>query len=417
MSRITPEPPRMKKTKKRRVNESPLTFIRSHSFGGSSRTDESNRKIHRFADILHQYIENVLFFCEESMACLNGESGTHFRDSIYNLHPILDHEQFDTMGIRRLRSYFVSVPANNQQEQFPPFLDLNNINSSSAEEGDEAEEFLINGTPMTAVPRMDPRAYSERSYILRLSQAEEPVAIISIQHAIEELLERCAFLRDPSTTWVCRPDKLHVLLATTSHANVTREERQCKKVAHATSPLKLKLKRFMWRRQGTLWVQWHCAEGNVDRLRADLRIASGGTVSQTFTASPEENPCIGRPFALETLVMATLQKPTKEEFAQLVRVTSDMQRMFEGVTVNFTKIARVAQIHDQLDRDALNGEQSLIDLAPNPVKRAESFVDHFSRAYFLTTTSPSVGRVVLTSGFSAIFVAAVATAFIYRKFR
>ena len=367
----------MQNHKKRRGNESPLTFIRSHP---DSKIFKSNYYSSR-TNVAAKWLEQALFFCEESMASLNSQSGTQFRESIYCLHPMLDHEQFDTMGIRLLGNYFVS---------------------------DEK---------VFAVPRLDPQAYSERYYLLRLSEAEEPVAVISIQHAIEELLERCVFLRDPSTTWVCRPSKLHVLLATTTFANVTEEERQCKKVAHATSPVQLKLKRFMWRRQGTLWVQWHCTQGNVDRLRADLRIASGGTVRQCFTPVPEEDPCLGRPFALETLVMATLQKPTKEEFSQLVRVTGDMQRMFEGVTVNFTKIARVCQIHDQLDRDALNGEQSLIQLAPSPQIPPQTFVDHISRSFFLATHSPSVRRIVISFFISSALVGSIAAAFIHRKFR
>ena len=415
--------PVRKARKKQRANESPLTFIRSQNstnlgLGKIHDNDEDEgAKLRR-----HQWLERILFFCEESMACLNAESGTHLRDSIYTLLPMLDHEQFDTMGIRRVRNFFAYIPTPTNLEELkvtmlPPSA-LPDLTSGEEDEGNEFPPILRDGVPMTAVPKMDSKAYSERSYILRLSLADEPeVAIISIEHAIEELLERCPFLRDPSTTWVSRPSKLHVLLATTSSSNVTKEIRQCKNVAHASSPIKLKLKRLIWRRQGTLWVQWHCSQGNVDRLRADLRIASGGTVSQTFTPLPEENPSLGRPFALETLVMATLQKPTKEEFAQLVRVTSDMQRMFEGVTVKFSKIARVCQIHNQLDRDALNGEQTLIDLATNPHKHAESFVDQLSRAYFLTTHSPSVGRIVLSAALSTAVIGAVATTFIYRKFR
>lgn len=359
-------PPLARAAPSRKVTESPLTFIRTSAADVDFSVSSSEKSVvSSLTDIVTKGLDDFLFLFEESVAVLNAQSGSSYRYSVYGLVPMMDHEQFDTMGIRRVRKLFSSVTLE------PP-----------------AQGVL-------AIPNLDPQAYIERSYVLRLSEATDPVGVISIQHAVEELLERCSFLRDPSATWICRPERLHVLLATTSRDHdVAKEKRRCARIINTTcGPIELKLHRFMWRRQGTLWVQWHCSGGNIDRLRADLRIASRGRVNETFTGSPEEDCSqLGRPFALETLVMALLEKPSKEEFATLTKVTEDMQKMFEGIRVSFNSVARVAQIHDRLERDGL--DESRIALAPVRLAGGpQTWIDRLGFAWYLTRTSPSVRRI------------------------
>lgn len=415
-SLIQKKPSRKKAKQHHRANESPLTFIRSgiglveHRAKRSMDATFLGKNL-GLVQLAYKAIEHTLYFTEESLACLNSQSGTHYRNLVYGLVPILDHEQFDTMAIRRVRTFFSSVSAVEEQHPLPE------MTTSAEEEDDEREPSPI---PLVAVPRMDPRTYSERSYVLRLSLAESPVAVISIQHAVEELLERCSFLRDPSTTWICRPERLHVLLATTDDPKISVEEKNCRKVLASTNsgPIVLRLHRFLWRRQGTLWVQWHCVQANIDRLRADLRIASGGRLDQAITGEPEEDPTLSRPFAIETLVMAVLSKPTKEEFLQLKSVTGEMQRMFEGVTCEFNKVVRVGQIHDRLDREALNGDEQVIFMQKRtlPTQHA-TFMDNLDFAAGLVKSSPSVGRIAFSFFLSTFAVAGVAAALVFRKYR
>lgn len=353
--------------KRVRANESPLTFIRA-SGGAVSPISR------------HGWVERVLFLGEESLACLNSESGRHYRECVYALLPMRAHEQFDTMAIRAVRTYF-----------------------TNAELGDDEN------APTVVVPRenFSLLGKNERSYLLLLREAEQPVAQISIEHAVEELLERCPFLRDPGTTWICRPDRLHVLLATTTH-----ESDACKAVIQVTLPIELKLHKFVWRRQGTLWAQWHCTQGNIDRLRSDLRISSGGAIAQCFTPSPEEDPTLSRPFAVETLVMAVLLKPSREEFATLKIITAEMERMFEGVTARFAKVTRVSQIHDRLDREGTTEESFPMHPTQPP---QTTFLDRVDFGLSLVRTSPTVRRIVLGVSFSV--ACSVGLVFLVKKIR
>lgn len=331
----------------RRITESPLTFIRT-SGGSEEPTEVEPLELEESG-----FFQNLIFFSEEALAVLNAQSGSSYRQSVYGLLPMMDHEQFDTMGIRRTRNFFEIQP-------------------------------LTGGS--LAVPRMDPSAYVQRCYVLRLSKAVEPVASISLQHAVEELLERCRFLRNPAVAWICRPDKLHIVLARTSHSNVAKEKRRCARVVNSCcGPIELRLERFVWKRDGTLWAQWHCMRGNIDRLRADLRIASRGALTS--------------PFAIESLVMAVLQKPSHEEFETIQKITQEMQRMFQGVSASFNSVSRVGQIHDHLERDGM--EETEIALAPSRNSDG-SFVDQIGFAWYLTKTSPSVRRVVGMSSVSVL---------------
>jgi hypothetical protein len=348
--------------KNRKVTESPLTFIRT--------IDTDEKSVRSPQNVILKAVNDLLFVFEESIAVLNSQSGTLYRRSLYGLLPMMEYEQFDTMGIRLLRKLFSEMVL------------------------DESASLV------SAVPRLDPEAYIERSYVLRLSQASDPVGVISIQHAVEELLERCEFLRDPSATWICRPDKLHVLLASTSRDHdVAKEKRRCAAVINTScGPIELQLERFMWRRQGTLWVQWHCKKGNIDRLRADLRLASRGRVNETYTGSPDEG-LLSRPFTIETLVLGLLEKPHPDEFVQLRKVTDDMQKMFQGICVSFNSVTRIAQIHDRLERDGL--DETHLALAPARLNGNDnvSWVDRAGLAWHLTRTSPSVRRI---AGFSTV---------------
>ena len=109
------------------------------------------------------------------------------------------------------------------------------------------------------------------------------------------------------------------------------------------------------------------------------------------------------PFAIETLVMSILEKPTKIEFNEILKITDDMQRMFEGISMSFNSVSRVAQIHDHLERDGI--EETEIALAPPP-----GSVDDMGYAWYLATTSPSVRRVLGTatvgilSGLALVYV-------------
>lgn len=333
----TPPPLAADKPLPRRITESPLTYIRT---GSEELTADSETKYMFRRKFFSQY---VLFPFEEAVAVLNSKSGSTYRRSIYGLLPMMDHEQFDTMGIRQTRQFF-SI------EQF--------------------------SGGFSAVPRMDPSAYIQRCYLFRLAKALEPVGLISLQHVVEELLERCRFLRNPSVAWICNPDKLHVLLGSTSHENVAREKRKCMRVINACcGPIDLELNRLTWRPDGTLWAQWDCTRGNIDRLRADIRIGSkGGIVS-----SP--------PFAIETLIMAILEKPNRNEFNEIQKLTEEMQQMFKGISISFNSVSRVAQIHDHLELDGI--DEIEIALAPSrPV------VDDAAHAWYVATTSPSVRRVI-----------------------
>jgi hypothetical protein len=90
--------------------------------------------------------------------------------------------------------------------------------------------------------------------------------------------------------------------------------------------------------------------------------------------------------------MALLEKPSKEEFATLTKVTEDMQKMFEGIRVSFNSVARVAQIHDRLERDGL--DESRIALAPVRLAGGpQTWIDRLGFAWYLTRTSPSVRRI------------------------
>ena len=342
-----------------RVNESPLTFIRA--------------VVPREAEPMGM-VERAWFEMAESAACWNRDTGTHYRECLYGLAPMREHEQFDTMLMRRLRTLFTQTT---QGEQ--PMLPASVLEHHSIE---MQEEYVS-----VAVPKHDPRAYSERAYLLLLGQ--DPVAKISIEHAIEEILEKCEFLRDPESSWISRPDRLHVLLAVTDTSNATKEERAAKRVVHNSPPVILQLHKFEWRREGTLHAQWHCVGGNIDRLRADLRIASKAVLHKCFTSSPEDQPTLSRPFAVETLVMALLVKPTPREFEQLVTVTDEMSKMFTGVTAKLGSVTRVAQLHDHLDREAMNGQEADLELDAN-----FPYDDPTAAALRLVKTSPTIKRLV-----------------------
>jgi hypothetical protein len=337
----------------RRVTESPLAYIRTSAAefepDGFSLTEEPT------GPTFQAFFQNMFFFSEEALAVLNAVSGTRYRQSVYGLLPMMDHEQFDSIGIRRTRSFFSVEP-------------------------------LGTGGSL-AVPRMDSSAYVQRCYVLRLSNAMEPVGTISLQHVVEELLERCRFLRNPAVAWICRPHKLHVLLAMSNATNVVKEKRRCARIVNSCcGPIELRLHRLVWKREGTLWAQWHCVRGNIDRLRADLRIASNGVLGSS-------------PFSIETLVLAVLQKPNQMEYEEIQKITQDMQRMFEGVCVSFNSVSRVAQIHDQFERDGM--DETEIALAPARISDG-SFVDQLSFAWYLVRTSPSVRRIAGMSTLSVL---------------
>ena len=348
-----------------RANESPLTFIRSmpHPRDVPLRSKS--------------WVSYLLYLFEESLACLNRETGAHYRLNLYALLPMLDHEQFDTMALLRVRTYFTCME--------------DNLPGLSA-----------------IVPRHDPAAYAERAYIYLLRNARDPVALISIEHAIEEMLERCPFLRDPTSTWICRPERLHVLLATTNESNVFKETKAGKLIIANSPPVFLKLFKFNWRRDGTLWIQWNCIQGNIDRLRADLRIATRGD----FCFSTQDDPTHSRPFAIETLVMALLAKPSNEEFSQLQSVSAEMGRMFAGVVAELETVTRVAQIHDRLDREAINGDETNLAHFPKIDLPHTSFMDSLGTAAVLINTSPSVGRIAAAAG---LIITSALAIIVYRK--
>ena len=337
-----------------------------------------------------------MYFAEESVACLNSDSGTHFRNAVYDLQPMLEHEQFDTMYIRKIRSFFTAVEAGGGGGGGSSLEFLTSEEEAGGASDEPASSPRTGSPPLVAIPKMDPNSYGGRWYVLFLRDASEPIARIAIEHTVDELLERCWFLRDPSSTWISRPDRLHVSLAFSTDQNVGREQKECKFVIENSDEIVLKLHRFMWRRQGTLWAQWHCVSGNIDRLRSDLRIASRGC--ELLTDTPEEDPTMSRPFAIETLIMSVLFKPTKDEFNQLQTVTDEMQRMFSGVVAKINCVHRISQVHDRIDKESVSGVDEYFDLKKpdlenNLLSDDDSFVDKLGRAIHLLQTSPSVFRI------------------------
>lgn len=401
---------RQKNSRTHRANESPLTFIRSspppgpldqHLANSSFVTSRiwSSSSSPPIVEFIRRKFEHAMFFAEESVACLNSDSGTHFRNTVYDLAPMLEYEQFDTMAVRKIRSLFTAIVPGTSEQANLEFL-------TSEEEAGEDEPAASPGQQLVAIPRMDPNCYGDRWYVFFLRDAIQPIAKIAIEHTIDELLERCSFLRDPACTWISRPDRLHVSLAFTTDTNVTREQRECKLVIENSEEIDLRLHKLMWRRQGTLWAQWHCVGGNIDRLRSDLRIASRG--GMMFTDTPEDDPTMSRPFAIETLIMSVLFKPTKDEFLQLKIVTDEMQRMFSGVVAKLNRVHRIGQLHDRIDKESVNEVEEFIDLKKINISetRADSFVDRIGKAWFLIRTSPSVFRISLVWSSTGLFIAA-----------
>jgi hypothetical protein len=387
--------------RKHRANESPMTFVRSAPVGSPPSVYQS-RRLEAFSAPTGRWgwWDRVLFFAEESVACMSAASGTHYRESMYQWDQFT---QFDTMSVRRVRNFFHSVPTG---WQLPEGM-MTSSRSSVSSSGDD---------PQVVVPRLDSQSYSERYYLFRLESATDPVATISIEHVIEELLERCSFLRDPGSTWISRPDRLHVVLAATESVNVTREIRRCKRVLSGSAPIELTLARLMWRGQGTLWAQWHCTGGNIDRLRADLRIASGGSASKIFTSCPNDDPTLSRPFAVETLIMAALFKPTKDELEELKKVTAEMQRMFQGITAKFESVSRVSRVHDKIDKEGGEEVEFVLEKATGETSGTVSFVDRFDLAWFLVRKSPSCQRIAV-SVTGAVVLGLVGTMVVAKLFR
>ena len=415
---------RQRKNFHSRANESPLTFIRSHggippppgipdsSIPSSSGFFSFSRvSTGGLVETIRKRWENLMYFSEESVACLNRDSGTQFRTAVYNIKPMMDHEQFDTMGVRKMRDFFQSVSPWEDDELTTTIVSAESATVVTSEEEIESSIDGYNiSSGLVAVPRLDPTAYGERDYVFFLRDAQEPVAMISIEHTVEELLERCVFLRDPGTTWVSSPDRLHVVLGSTIDPRVSIELKNCRSVIENSSPITLRLHRLIWRRQGTLWAQWHCIDGNIDRLRADLRIASRG--EKFFTGNPEDDPTRSRPFAIETLVMSVLFKPTRDEFNQLEIVTGEMQRMFEGVIAKFTSIRRISQLHDRLDKD---GGEEIFHMSNRSHSVGQTFMDKIDRGWGLILTSPSVGRIAFASAVSIACIAG--TVGLWRRWR
>ncbi len=415
---------RQKNSRTHRANESPLTFIRSSPppsisvnhpiVGGSSSSSSVSTRMWSsstssssppIVEYIRRKFEHAMFFAEESVACLNSDSGTHFRNAVYDLQPMFEYEQFDTMAVRKIRNFFQAVVPGGETHGTLEFLTSEEETGGASDEPSSSPR--TSPAPLVAIPRMDPNCYSDRWYVLFLRDAQEPIARIAIEHTIDELLERCPFLRDPSSTWISRPDRLHVSLAFTTDSNVSREEKNCKYVIENSDQMELRLHKFMWRRQGTLWAQWHCVRGNIDRLRSDLRIASRG--SNVFTDTPEDDPTSSRPFGIETLIMSVLFKPTKDEFTQIQLVTDEMQRMFSGVVARIDRVHRISQLHDRIDKESVNGVDEYFDLVKTQLQNRpidESFVDKLARGIHLLNTSPSVFRLALVWSAAGVCIAA-----------
>ena len=405
---------RQKNSRTHRANESPLTFIRSSPPPIAAVNPPSSRVWSAspslpIVESIRRKFEHAMFFAEESVACLNSDSGTHFRNAVYDLQPMLEYEQFDTMAVRKIRAFFTAVVPGGDMHGSMEFL----TSEEEVESDEPAASPRTSPAPLVAIPRKDPNCYGDRWYVFFLRDAQQPIARIAIEHTIDELLERCPFLRDPSSTWISRPDRLHVALAFTTDANVTREAKQCKLVIENSNEIELRLHKFMWRRQGTLWAQWHCVGGNIDRLRSDLRIASGG--SMMFTDIPENDPTSSRPFAIETLIMSVLFKPTKDEFSQIQLVTDEMQRMFAGVVAQLDCVHRISQLHDRIDKESVNGIDEFFHLKKENHRGDDSFVDKLARTIHLLQTSPSVFRIALVWSTAGLCMAGASVFYLVKR--
>ena len=343
-----------------RAHESPLTFLRSRE---------------------RQVVSEISYWADETFAVLAASRGAAARNKIFARQEIGPHEGLDTLAVRRLQRFFTWIEIGKQQGS-PQEGHLDEI----PEDQPDSAPSSPSHRPLAAVGRRSPRP--ETSYCLFFR--ESPAALGILEHAIERILAVSDFLRDPANAWVCPPHQIHIPLTSTAGRKQGAEDREMiASLISATSPITLNLHRLVWRRNGTLWAQWAVEKGNIDRLRADLRIATG--TSHQFEMDGED-PTKNRPLAVESLIMAVVHTPSGSDFRGLRAVTDVLNEELSGTRVEFLNVLRVSGEVTPIDRVGVSYDKlSLMREYP----RVEGDINRILWGLHLIRWSPSVRRIAL----------------------
>ena len=201
-----------------------------------------------------------------------------------------------------------------------------------------------------ASARLAVKPDNRKSYVLKLK--DDDVAVAVLTNVVERIAETVPFLADPNNCWTCEASEMHILLSSHSARNDLLDLTPARRVCLCSSPVELRLAKLVWRRNGTLWAQWRVVRGNVDRLRADLRVVSGASVAGTF-ARTTEDPTRTRPFFVECLVMAVLHKPSSGDFRAVRALTEQLSAAFADTPCLLKHVYRLRSELCPLDRTGL----------------------------------------------------------------
>ena len=185
---------------------------------------------------------------------------------------------------------------------------------------------------------------------------------------------------------------MHILLTASCHSG-----EDVAVMCANSSPVELKLERLFWRRNGTLWAQWSVTRGNIDRLRLDLRIATGAKWEDTFTED-HEDPTRCRPLLVEALVMAVLHTPSHSDFKTLRATTQRLSEEFKDTRATFHSIQRVISQQTPIDRSGPFESLPLLDHFPEMT----GDISKILWGFHLLRHSPSLKRVALVTTASVL---------------
>ena len=322
-----------------REHESPLTFLHAKSSSGSLSSTSLFSSVQRFS--------------KEVVAAMTRRGGDLVREHAYKETALEEHETLDTLAVRRLQSFF-------------------------------------RWTPIGAVARAS--LQPGMSYCLILGCASYGAPSDILEHVAERLLEASPFIQNPANAWICPPDRMHILLSTAGQSSD-----DVGVMCANSSPLELKLERLFWRRNGTLWAQWSVTRGNIDRLRLDLRIATGAKWDDTFT-DDHEDPTRCRPLLVESLVMAVLHTPSHADFKTLRATTHRLSDEFKDTRATFHSVQRVISQQTPIDRSGPFESLPLLDHFPEMT----GDISKILWGFHLVRHSPSLKRVTLVSTASVL---------------
>ena len=231
---------------------------------------------------------------EEMLAVLGPRTGNRARSRVYAREELGNHEPLDTLAMRRAQIFFESGAAKTDSKMRVVFF-----------------------------------------------VRECPEALGILEHAVGRILENSDFLKNPENCWVCPPQCMHILLAECTDRKSVPSLMNC-------SPVRLKLVRLVWRRNGSLWAQWGVERGNIDRLRMDIRLMIGG--GQIYEGEGEDlKKC--RPLSVETLLLTAVHTPNSLDFRQVRSITEKINMEISGTIADFYKATVIRNFLGSIGRE------------------------------------------------------------------